>query len=135
MPFWHNHILLIKLTNTFLRTSRSPYKISVVIGKSEKEICALTKFWIQNHFAKEKRNMELEPMCFFVWNFVNMQKKSKRKILSKYFIKKWLNCEICFWPHLDLAFSLVVLKKLFRYVVKTCCYLMFNPSLGCYWMT
>jgi hypothetical protein len=44
MPFEHNHILLIKLTNTFLRTFKSPYKINGGNWEIRKEICVLNKF-------------------------------------------------------------------------------------------
>jgi hypothetical protein len=33
-----------------------------------------------------------------------------------------------FCPHLDFNFSMVAFKNLFRWVLKTCCHLMLNPS-------
>jgi hypothetical protein len=102
----------------------------VVIGKLEKKYVYWINFESKIILQKKKETWNWNQWVF-LWEILLIWKKnSKRKIFIKIFslfMKILLNCETSFLPHLDLAFSLVVLLKLFRYVVKTCCYLMFNP--------
>lgn len=95
--------------------------------------------------SKDKIGWSASKLFSWVKNFTNMQKKktkkTKRNILSK-IIFFWKNkYQIykknyigIFWPHLDHDFNLVAIFKLvislFRQVLKTCRYLILNPSWG-----
>jgi hypothetical protein len=102
----------------------------------------------QNSLSEELIRSQFWESCvvqsFFigVWKFVKLWKIqikqgysvtifsfSEEKKIFKFWKNKKLNF---FWSHLDSDFNLLtflrLVFKLFRWVLKTCCYLMLNPS-------